>query len=101
MFTQTIQGGTPCVEGYNSGIFICLEDDPPVVGWSFDLSRSQTDPDNDRKVTAFDTVLKAPEANSPEAFAKRETLLRRVKEATKPYKLQKVCINKQTNGKTY
>lgn len=56
--------------------------------------------DNDRKVTAFDAVLKASEANTPKAFAKRETLLQRVKAATEPFKMQKVCVNKQTNGKT-
>ena len=39
LMIQTIQGGEPSIEGYDSGIRFYLEDNPPSVGWSFDMAR--------------------------------------------------------------
>ena len=86
MVLQVIQGGEPCIDGYDSGIRFCLEDNPPVVGWSFDMNRLQTVPDHEGKVTAFDGVLKAPEAYSADALAKREVLRKKIKKATRPFR---------------
>ena len=74
LLLQTIQGGEPCIDGYDSGIRLTLEDKPPMVGWGFDMNRPQTVPDREGKVTAFDGALKSPEAYSADALAKREVL---------------------------
>lgn len=86
LMLQTIQGGEPCVDGYDSGIRFNLEDNPPMVGWSFDMNRPQTVPDKEGKVTAFDGMLKAQEAYSSDAVAKRDALRKKVKKATRPFK---------------
>ena len=86
LMLQTIQGGDPCIDGYDSGIRFKLEDNPPMIGWGFDMNRPQTIPDREGKVTAFDGVLKAPEAYSADAVNKRESLRKKVKKATRPFK---------------
>ena len=91
---QTIQGGEPCIDEYDSGIKFFLEDNPPIVGWGFDTARPQTMPDKDGKVSAFDQILKCPDADSPEAIARREALRKRVKKATRPFRLQTWFVTK-------
>ena len=86
LLLQTIQGGEPCIDGYDSGIRLTLEDNPPMVGWGFDMNRPQTVPDREGKVTAFDGALKSPEAYSADALAKREVLRKKVKKATRPFR---------------
>lgn len=86
LMLQTIQGGDPCIDGYDSGIRFSLEDNPPMVGWGFDMDRPQTVPDQEGRVTAFDEVLKAPEAYSSDAVAKRDVLRKKVKKATRPFR---------------
>lgn len=101
LMAQSIQGGEPCVEGYDSGIIMRVEDNPPMVGWSFNMNRKQTVPDSTGRVTSYDPVLKSPEAFSPEAVAKRELLKRLVQNNTKPFKGRRVFVPKNGGEKIY
>lgn len=92
LMIQTIQGGEPSIEGYDSGIHFYLEGNPPMVGWSSDMARLQTVPDKDGKVTDFDAVLHAPEAHTPEAIARRASLKKQVQDSVAPYKMRKVFV---------
>ena len=92
LMIQTIQGGEPSIEGYDSGIRFYLEDNPPSVGWSFDMARPQTVPDENGRVTAYDAVLKALAAFSPEAVAKRAALKEAVQQAVEPFRMRKVWV---------
>lgn len=92
LMIQTIQGGEPSIDGYDSGIHFYLEGNPPMVGWSSDMARPQTEPDKEGKVTAFDDVLHAPEAQTSEAIAKRASLKKQVQDSVAPFKMQKVFV---------
>ena len=101
LMIQAIQGGEPSVEGYDSGIKMRVEDNPPMVGWSFDVNRAQTVPDSTGRVTAYDSVLNSPDATSPEAFAKRESLKKLVQANTEPFKGKRVFIPNSGGEQVY
>ena len=92
LMIQTLQGGEPCIEGYDSGIKFGLEDNPPMAGWSFDMARPQTVPDGNGRVTAFDAVLKSSAALTPEANAKRAALKKKVQKNVEHFRMRKVWV---------
>ena len=101
LLLQTIQGGYPCVEGYISGINITLDEDLPVVGWSFDTARPQTIPDTNGKVTAFDRVLRNVAATLPESLEKRALLKNKVDQAVKPFRMRRVFVPSDSGKMIY
>ena len=101
LMTKAIQGGEPCIEGYDSGITMSIEDNPPIVGYSFNMNRAQTIPDSSGRVTAYDSVLKSPEAFSAEAVARRESLKKLVQANVKPFRGRKVFVPKNGGGHVY
>ena len=46
LMTQAIQGGEPCIEGYDSGITMSVEDNPPIVTCSFSIHPEDLPPWN-------------------------------------------------------
>lgn len=101
LMTQAIQGGEPCIEGYDSGITMSVEDNPPIVTCSFSMNRAQTVPDSVGRVTTYDSVLKSPDAFSSEAVAKRESLKKLVQANVKPFKGRKVFVPKNGGERVY
>lgn len=101
LMVQAIQGGEPSVEGYDSGITMSVEDNPPKVGWSFNMNRPQTVPDSTGRVTAYDSVLNSPDATSPEAFAKRESLKKLVQNNAKMLKGRRVFVPRNGGERVY
>lgn len=91
---QTLQGGFPSVDGYDSGISIFMEgaEEQPIVGWSFNTARPQTTPDESGRVTCFDSILGAPQSMSPESVARREANKAKVDKAFDPFRMRKIFV---------
>ena len=92
LLLQTLQGGFPSVDGYDSGIAIFIEgtDEQPIVGWSYNTGRPQTVPDKTGKVTCFDQILKDTQSLSPESIARREAIKSKIDSAVEPFRMRKV-----------
>ena len=91
---QTLQGGFPSVDGYDSGISIFMEgaEEQPIVGWSFNTARPQTTPDESGRVTCFGSILGAPQSMSPESVARREANKAKVDKAFDPFRMRKIFV---------
>lgn len=96
MMLQTLQGGFPSIDGYDSGIAVIIEgtEEPPIVGWSFNMARPQTFPDESGKVTCFDKILNDHQSTSPESDARREANKVKVDEIVEPFRVRKILVNR-------
>lgn len=92
---QTLQGGFPSVDGYDSGISVFIEgmQEQPIVGWSFNMGRPQTVPGKDGKVTCFDPILNDQRSSSSESVARRQAYKNEVDRAVGPFKIRRVFVN--------
>lgn len=96
MMLQTLQGGFPSIDGYDSGIAVIIEgtEESPIVGWSFNMARPQTFPDESGKVTCFDKILNDHQSTSPESNARREANKVKVDEIVEPFRVRKILVNR-------
>lgn len=101
LMLQALQGGKPCVEGYLSGINMFLDDNKSVTGISFDMGRSQTLPDADGRITAFDGILHGAKAKTPEAINRRAAVKKQIDEAVRPFRMRRVFVPDNGDAPVY
>lgn len=93
---QTLQGGFPSVDGYDSGIAIIIDgtEEQPILGWSYNTARTQTTPGENGRVTCFDSILCAPQSMSPESVARRDAIKAKIDNAVEPFRIRKIPVKR-------